>query len=164
MIQVLKKAALVTLLALFTCSSIANGATENGITRTDTREGQYYIYSEYVFFNDYDFGTATMVYNGAGSSTATAGSVVARRYMTSKVIQIQVPTLGSTGVNINIYGQAGTDTNWGLIEGYATSSATTQSKLIEISENVDNIRIGGQATGTDSTDLVTVTGTFIGRQ
>jgi hypothetical protein len=143
--------------------SVGQAATENGITintATDMPRGHYGV--ECVFFDNYDPGTSTMVYNGAGGTTDTSGKVSVRAYNVSKVFHIQVPKLASTNLHVDIYGQVGTDTGWGLLTQYSTSTASTVGHIINVVDNVDSIRVGLQNTGTDGTDGTTVTATMMG--
>jgi hypothetical protein len=155
--KIFRKMILVTALTLFTGTVWA--ADENGITRTDTYFDKYRK-SEYTFFVDYDPGTDTMVYNQAAGTSTTSGSVEAKKFLDGKLFQIRIPTLGSTGAEIVLYGQAANTTGWTEIARYSANSA--EDDYIPVSENWDRIRVGMQATGTDGVDSISVYGVMTG--
>ncbi len=113
-------------------------------------------------YDSYDPGTSTMVYNDAGGSAEASGSMNTERFTEKRKFQIQITTLGSTGIDINIEGKVGTDTNWAMM--WTRSYSATGGDIVDVGTETDNIRVGSQATGTDGTDAISVHAKFRGKK
>jgi len=153
-----------------TCSLLMVATTmaaedSSNITITNSNFGDKY-YKEVIWFSDYDLGndagTNTYVYNEAEGTTTSSGEVSARQYDIAKTIQIRVGTLGSTSVNARIEGRAGTATQWGELDNINFTVGTTTDYIVDVTEFVEEIRVGLMANGTAGTDTITVTGAMMG--
>ena len=157
-----------TVLALF-IGGVAWAADDSDITVTETT-WRASIGKDIIWFSAYDLGgnigTNTYVYNDAtGTNSAnTDGQVECRNYDKSKTIQISVPTLGSTSIDVRAEGRAGTDTTWGELFTENFSAATTIDFMGPIVEYVEEIRVGARSNGTAGTDVITVTGILRGER
>lgn len=157
-----------TVLALFV-NGMAWAADDSDLTVSElTFRGS--ISKDIVWFTAYDLGgnigTNTYVYNdSSGTNSAnTDGLVECRNYTRKRTIQISIPTLGSTSIDVRIEGRAGTSTVWGEVVTRNFSSATTIDYLINAVEWIEEIRVGARSNGTAGTDLITITGILLGDQ
>ena len=154
--------------ALFLSTSLW-AADDSDLTVTETTfRGS--ISKDVVWFTAYDLGgtigTNTYVYNDSvGTNSAnTDGLVECRNFTQKRTIQISIPTLGSTSIDVRIEGRAGTSTTWGEVVTKNFSAATTIDYLINAVEWVEEIRVGARSNGTAGTDSVTITGILRGEQ
>lgn len=129
--------------------------TKNGVTlnKTETRNKQF-IYA--AIQTDNNCGTSTATYNDAGESAISSGAINVAGYNDAILIQMEVSTLGSTGVNYLIEGSTEVKiANWGEIDTVSFDAVTTKDYILPILEGALKwIRVGTQATGTEGTDSV----------
>ncbi len=151
----------------FGFQSISYAATENGITTTLKKDGKY-KYKAIEFFTAYDLGTdagGTEVFNEAEEVGISSGAIDVSPYKEGE-IQINYPTIGSTGIDFNIYGRLAIGvtptTAWHLLYQVQVVSADASPTGVNITipDNIDDVRVGCQATGTPGTDIITVVGKF----
>lgn len=133
--------------------------TQNGITITTT-ETKRNKYIDAAIQTNHDPGTSTATYNDASESAATSGAIKVAEYNDEITIQVSLDTLGSTGIDVLVQGVFGTDTSsWGKIytKSFSATTAANEDYVLSIQEGALKwIRVGTQATGTDSTDDITV--------
>ncbi len=157
-----------TILALL-INGMAWGADDSDITVTELT-WRNSIGKDIVWFDAYNLGdtigTGTYVYNdAAGTNSAnTDGLVECRNYDLSKTIQVSIPTLGSTSIDVRAEGRAGTSTAWAELFTENFSAATTIDFIAPVVEYVEEIRAGARANGTKGTDVITITGILRGEK
>lgn len=114
----------------------------------------------------------TMKYNSAGGTSLVSGAIYIGEHNDEITIQIKIPTLGSTGIDVHIEGIFGSDANktlrpspqstasWSDIytESFTGTTATNYDFIIPLSEgpSLKWIRVGCKSTGSDSTDSITI--------
>lgn len=157
-----------TACALLLSASVAMAADDSDLTVTElTFRGS--ITKDVTWFNSYDLGgsigTQTFyIYNDQVGSSTADGLVEARNYTRSRTVQISVPVLGSTSIDVRIEGRAGTDTAWGEIVTKNFAAATTIDHIVNGVEYTEEYRVGVRANGTAGTDQITITGILRGDQ
>lgn len=107
------------------------------------------------FFTAYALSSTSYVYNGAGGQTANDGKIPISG-STSRTIQYNIASPSGT-VTLTIFGTIGTGTEIPIL---SIPTASAISGTINITENVDQIRIGLKISAGSAT--VTVTGSFKG--
>lgn len=104
--------------------------------------------------------TNTAVFNPAKESTNIAGAVNKSAYNEYISVKYIVPTLGSTGINITVWGCDGLNASgvaeWELLYTEVITSTNSVWNSFAVEERPNWIRIGYQSTGTDGTDVVSV--------
>lgn len=125
----------------------------NGITIEPGKEAV--ISGNAYFFSAYALSSTSYVYNGAGGQTAQDGWIPVSG-STSRTIQYNIASPTGT-VTLTIFGKVGTGTE---IEILSIPSAVALAGTINITENVDQIRIGAKISAGAAT--LTVTGSFKG--
>lgn len=112
---------------------------------------------EAVIFSDYDFGTTTAVFNGAGDSAVTSGWINVIDHNDEIIYQLDINTLESTGLSIAIEGLLSNDTSKTMdIFSKSFSTVVAGYDLPIKDKGLKYIRFKGIATGTDGTDSVSV--------
>ena len=117
-----------------------------------------------TWFAAYNVGDDTGTsydYNSSQEAGEEAGVVEARRFDQKKTIIIGVDTLGSASIDVRIEGRIGG--RWGEIVTLNFDAATTIDHIVNVVEQVDDIRVGVKA-NTPGTDSVTIRGAFLGSQ
>ncbi len=162
----LTKYVLASILAFtFLVASSAWSADENGVTTVLGKDAGV-KFKSIACFTAYDLGTdagGTEVFNIEEEVAISSGAVNVRRYRLGQV-QINYPTIGSTGIDFNIYGRlvVGGTTAWQLLwqEQVTSTDDSATGVTINISDDIDDVRVGCQATGTPGTDIITVIAKF----
>jgi len=112
------------------------------------------------FFSAYNPTSASYIYDEAGGQAATSGQFFVEKY-DEKIIQIAIPTLGSTSIDVRIEGRvkdAGSG-RWGEVWTKNYAAATTIDELVVIPELLEYIRVGVKV-NTNGTDSITILGSF----
>lgn len=135
---------LIIIFSLFIISVCFAGS--NKITTTNT------------FYSAFDPNDTHYVYDPNKATGATSGQYLVENY-DEKVVQVRIPTLGSTSIDFRIEGQVDGASTWANVYSKNYSAATTVDELIMITEQLKYIRIGLKV-NTDGTDSVTVIGNF----
>lgn len=136
----------------------AKTGTTNGISWTkDSLTGGDKIYTAFIHTaNDPGLG---LIYNDDDEGDNDAGAILIRDYNDQIDIQIEVSSLGSTGITVEVQGGYGAETSgvidWGVLatKKFAT---VTGDIFIHIKDKPQWIRVGITATGTDGTDSIDV--------
>jgi hypothetical protein len=108
-------------------------------------------------FIDYNPTSTSFVYNTAGGTSTTSGSVDMKNYKADRHVQIAVKTLGSTSVTARVEGKSVAATTWGLI--YEKVYTAVADEIVNIAEKTDDIRVGLKIAG-NGTDTVSVIGQY----
>ena len=131
-----------------------------------------------TIFSEYNPG-ATMVYDNTGGTGVTSGAIRVNSLKGSIVVQIKLATLGSDGMTVHVEGVYGSDGNttetlrslatapqagasWGDVheENFTAVTAANYDLIIPIAkaeaEGLKWIRVGVKATGSVSTDSISV--------
>jgi hypothetical protein len=112
----------------------------------------------HTFFSAYNVTSATYVYNADGDSGANDGQFSVEKYSNIS-IQIGIPTLGSTSIDVRIEGQVKSSDRWATVWSKNYASATTIDELVVVTENLEYLRVGLKV-NTNGTDSVNVYGGF----
>lgn len=107
------------------------------------------------FFSAYALSSTSYVYNGAGGQAASDGWIPVSG-ATSRTIQYNIVSPTGT-VTLTIFGKIGTGTEIAIL---SIPSAVAVAGTINITENVDQIRIGAKISAGAAT--ITATGSFKG--
>lgn len=135
----------------------AASVTENGVTLVRGQTEFTKFWSAVVAENA-NPGTSTATYNIAGGTSNTSGSINCKRYGNENIaLQVDLATLGSTGIDVDVEAIFGTGTSWTNIYTKSFSAITTKDWSLTLQEEPWKVRVSTQATGTEGTDDITVT-------
>lgn len=110
------------------------------------------------FYSSFDPNATSYIYDPNNAVAATSGQYYCYNY-TFKTIQISVPTLGSSSLDVRIEGKVDNASTWSDIYSKQYTAATTIDESVMVTEHMEYIRVGLKITG-NSTDSVSITGNF----
>jgi hypothetical protein len=146
----------------FSLSVFAKQSTQNGVTidtfKAKGKDSKQFFQAKILDNFDPD---GTEVFNPASGVSITSGSIDTTQYTEDLTVQISVPTLGSTGIDVTAYGQftiKESAEGWVPLWTESISTITTNStlKAFTIQEQPVRTRVGTASTGVDGTDDCTV--------
>lgn len=146
--------AVLALFLLVTSSVFA--ATQNGVVVN------HFDYSgsagqDAEHFIDYNPQSTSFVYNMAGGTAITDGSIDLRQFKVARHAQVAVKTLGATSVTVNITGKSWAASTWGLVFEKVYTAA--EDEIIVIPEKTDQLRVALKIAGA-GTNTVSVIGQY----
>jgi hypothetical protein len=143
------------LFAFTACEVKAQSLPDNGltITKEQTTHWQYFKTQTAIGSNP---GTDTAFYNPSNGTETASGAINTTAYTQALSIDYILNTLGSTGVDLTIWGRFANSPQWSILhtESIGTSTATIQH--IEVEERPEALRVGNQATGVAGIDSIDI--------
>lgn len=150
------------IIASFASEALCKTTTQNGVEvktfSAPGKNGKHFFQA--AILDSFD-PSGTEIFNSASGVAITSGSINTSQFTDSLTAQISVATLGSTGIDVTIYGQFTIENSakgWVNLWTESIAATTTTSTLISvpIQEKPVRTRVGTNSTGSDATDDVTV--------
>lgn len=101
-------------------------------------------------------GTGAVFYNPDDGTNNEAGAINTTAYTQALSVDYKVITLGSTGIDLTIWGRFGNSPEWSLLHTESIGAVTTDIQHIEVEERPEALRVGNQATGVAGTDEIDI--------
>ena len=143
------------LFAFTACEINAQSLPNSGLTfqKNETKHWQYFKTQTAVVS---DPGTSTAFYNPADGTDNQAGAINTTAYTQALSVDYRVNTLGSTGIDLTIWGRFGASLEWSILHTEPLGTSTTTIQHIEVEERPEALRVGNQATGVAGTDSIDI--------
>lgn len=103
-------------------------------------------------------GTSEPFYNPSDGTGDQAGAINTTAYTQALSVDYRVTLLGSTGIDLTIWGRFGTseDSEWSILHTESITAITTDIQHIEVEERPEALRVGNQATGVAGADSIDI--------